>query len=138
VREAAALLAPRPAIVVVVWEPGLAYTAATTPALEAWEVATDVSQALDADQAIHEAAHRLAAQGKALAESGGMPAAAVAIADDNVAETLVRIAHERAAGAIVVGAHIRHGLSRIGRGSTAKDLMERADCPVVVVPSTVE
>jgi nucleotide-binding universal stress UspA family protein len=134
VKEAAALLAPRPAVVVVVWEPGLAFEAASTPALEAWEVATDISQALPADQATHDAAHRLAAKGSALAEAAGMPAAAVAIAEDKgVAETLIRIAQERAAAAIVVGSHIRHGLHRLAGGSTARDLIERAPCPVVVV-----
>jgi nucleotide-binding universal stress UspA family protein len=123
--------------VVVAWEPGLGFGAAPLP--EIWLAEGDISQALGTDQRIHEAARRLAEKGTALAESGGMPAAAVAIADDaKVADTLVRIANERGAAAIVVGAHIRHGLSRIASGSTAKHLMEQAPCPVVVVPSIVE
>jgi nucleotide-binding universal stress UspA family protein len=134
VREAAVLLGPRPAVVVVVWEAGLAFEAATTPAVEAPPVAAGVSQAFAADQTLYDAAQRLAERGAALAEAAGMPATGVAIADGaTVADALIRVADENAAAAIAVGAHGRRGLMTKILGSTAKDLLQRAPCPVIVV-----
>jgi nucleotide-binding universal stress UspA family protein len=130
VSQAAALFAPRPALVVVVWEAALAFQAATVPALEAWNVAVDISQAVTTDQLVHDAARQWAHRGAALAKASGMPARGVAAADDaSVADTLIRIAQERDAVAIAVGAHARHG-----PGRTAKDLLDRAPFPVIVMP----
>ena len=55
-REAAALLAPRPALVVVVWEAGRAFEAATLPvkALET-PVPLDMRTAFEAERAAYEA-----------------------------------------------------------------------------------
>lgn len=135
VREAAALLAPRPAVVVVVWEAGLAFEAATTPAFEAPPVAPDLQPAFDADQELYDAARRVAERGAALAEEAGLSATSFAIADDaTVADTLIRIAREHNARAIAVGTHSRRGISNLLLGSTSRDLLQRAPCPVVVVP----
>jgi nucleotide-binding universal stress UspA family protein len=134
VHEAAVLLAPRPALVVVVWRAGLAFEAASTPALEAPPVADDVPRAMAVDRSLHDAAQQLAQRGAAVAVAAGMPATGVAVPDDGtVAETLIRIAEEQAAAAIAVGAHTRRGLRKMMLGSTAKDLLERAPCPVIVV-----
>jgi nucleotide-binding universal stress UspA family protein len=112
-REAGALLAPHLALVVVVWEAGAAF------------------ELMDAR---YEQARRLAQQGAALACEAGLLAEGLAVADTlTVADTLVRIAGELAAAAVVVGAH-GHGVIReLALGSTAKEVLHRAPCPVVVV-----
>lgn len=134
-REAAALLAPRPAVVVVVWEAGLAFEAATTPAVEAPSVAPDIEPAFDADQGLYEAARRVAERGAALAEEAGLAATSLAIADDaTVADTLIRIAREQNARAIAIGTHSHRGIRNLLLGSTSRDILQRAPCPVVVVP----
>jgi nucleotide-binding universal stress UspA family protein len=132
-REAGALLAPHLALVVVVWEAGAAFelmeaTLRTTPA------PIDVRAALDFEDARYEQARRLAQQGAALACEAGLLAEGLAVADTlTVADTLVRIAGELAAAAVVVGAH-GHGVIReLALGSTAKEVLHRAPCPVVVV-----
>jgi nucleotide-binding universal stress UspA family protein len=47
---------------------------------------------------------------------------------------LIRIAREQNAQAIAVGAHSHRGISDLLLGSTSRDLLRRATCPVVVVP----
>ena len=134
-REAAGLLAPRPAVVVVVWEAGRAFELLTLPGrgLELPPVAIDVRAALQAEKTAHDDAHRLAEQGAIVATDLGFHAEGLVVADDlSVADTLIRIATERDAQAVVVGAHRHRGLSAL-LGSTAKALTERAPCPVLVV-----
>ncbi|HEY6596580.1 MAG TPA: universal stress protein [Asanoa sp.] len=135
-RESAALLAPRPALVVVVWEAGRAFEIATLPnrALEMPPVSVDVRAALDAEEVAYEAAERLAQQGAALASELGYQAEGLAVADDmTVADTLVRVATERDSPALVVGSHGRRGLTSALLGSTSNGVVDKAPCPVVVV-----
>jgi nucleotide-binding universal stress UspA family protein len=134
-REAAALFAPRPALVVVVWEAGRAYEAATLPerVLEMPDAALEVRTAFEAETAAYEAAQRLAEQGTALAQEAGLEASGLAVADDaTVAETLVRVAREQDAPAVVIGAHGHHEIRKLVLGSTLSDLLRRAPCPVLV------
>jgi nucleotide-binding universal stress UspA family protein len=59
----------------------------------------------------------------------------MAVADEvdvPVAETLVNVARERDAAAMVVGAHGHGRLSETLLGSTSRDVIRRAPCPVVV------
>jgi len=134
VREAAALLAPRPAVVVVVWEAGRAYEAATTPALEAPSVALDIKTAFDADQGLFDEAQRVAQRGAALAQEAGLVATGLAVADvASVADTLIRLAREHRAQAIAIGAHGHRGITKLVLGSTSRDVLQHAPCPVVVV-----
>jgi nucleotide-binding universal stress UspA family protein len=133
--EAAALLAPRPALVVVVWEAGRAFEAATLPvrALELPPVVLDMRTAFEAEEAAYEAARRLAEQGAALARQAGLEADGLAVADDvTVAETLVRLARERDAQAIVIGPHGHGELRKLVLGSTLEGVLRRAPCPVLV------
>ena len=66
----------------------------------------------------------------------GMPADALAVADElTVSETLVRIADDVDAAAIVVGRHDHSALHDVLVGSTAKGLLRQAPCPVLVVRS---
>jgi nucleotide-binding universal stress UspA family protein len=136
-RESASLLAPRPALVVVVWEAGRAFELLTLPsrALEA-PVSMDIRAAFEAERAALEAAERMAEQGAALALELGYQAEGMAVADDMaVADTLVRIAKEQDSQALVVGSHGRRGLTAALLGSTSKGVVERAPCPVVVIRS---
>jgi nucleotide-binding universal stress UspA family protein len=52
-----------------------------------------------------------------------------------VSETLVRIADDVDAAAIVVGRHDHSALHDVLVGSTAKGLLRQAPCPVLVVRS---
>jgi nucleotide-binding universal stress UspA family protein len=134
VREAAALLAPRPALVVVVWEAGRALEVATLPdrGLEMPPAALDLRTAFEAETAAYEAAQRMAEHGAALARQAGLEADGLAVADEvTVAETLVRLARERDGQAIVVGAYRHRSLGRVVLGSTLKGLLHRAPCPVL-------
>jgi nucleotide-binding universal stress UspA family protein len=136
-RESAALLAPRPALVVVVWEAGRAFEALTLPvrALEA-PVSVDVGAALEVEKAAYEDAERLAQQGAGLATDLGYRAAGLAVADDRtVADTLLRVATEHDSQALVLGSHGHRGLTAVLLGSTTKAVVERAPCPVLVVRS---
>jgi len=136
-RESAALLAPRPALVVVVWETGRAFDLLTLPirTLEV-PVSLDVRAAIEAEKAAYESAERLAEQGAALASELGYQAEGLAVADEmSVADTLLRVAAEHDSPALVVGSHGRRGLAAALLGSTSKAVVERASCPVMVVRS---
>jgi nucleotide-binding universal stress UspA family protein len=134
--EAAALLGPRPALVVVVWEAGRAFEAAEWQALtlDVPAPTVDLRAAIEVDQAAYAAAERTAHQGAGLARSMGLPAESLVVADDvSIADTLVRVAEERDAPAVVVGAHGHGALSELLLGSTSRDVVRHAPCPAVVV-----
>jgi nucleotide-binding universal stress UspA family protein len=135
VREAAALFAARRALVVVVWEAGRAFEAATLP-VKALEPAAvlDVLGGFEAEKAAYEAAQRVAEQGAALAMEAGLGAAdGLAVADEvTVAETLARVAREFDAPALVIGDHRHRELRRLVLGSTLSGLLRQAPCPVLV------
>ena len=131
-RGAGSLLAPRRALVVVVWEAGAAY--------ETYDVATipvaplDTRAALLTDQAMYDGARSMAQRGADLATELGFEAEGLVVADDvSVAQTLVRLADEHQAGAIVVGAHGHRRLQDLFVGSTSRQVLEHASCPVIVV-----
>jgi nucleotide-binding universal stress UspA family protein len=135
-REAAALLAPRPALVVVVWEAGKALELATLPirGFEPPPTVVDLRGGFELDRAMYEAAQRTAQHGEELAREMGLEAESMVVADDvTVADTLIRLAHEFDSPAIVVGAHGHRALSELVLGSTSRDVIQRAPCPVMVV-----
>src|SRR5512132_1712795 len=84
VRESAALLGPRAALVVVVWEAGRGFELATFPdrTLEAPVVTLDLRTAFEAEEAAYENARRMAEHGAALAIQAGLKAEGLAVADD--------------------------------------------------------
>jgi nucleotide-binding universal stress UspA family protein len=134
--EAAGLLAPRPALVVVVWEAGRAFEAAEWSAinLDVTVPTVDLRTAFAVDQAVYAAAERMAQRGVARARSMGLPAEALVVADDlAVADTLVRVAGEQNAPAVVIGAHGHGAFSEALLGSTSRDVVRHAPCPVIVV-----
>jgi nucleotide-binding universal stress UspA family protein len=135
-QEAAALLAPRPGLVVVVWEAGAAFDLAEIPSagLDLPPSRLDLRTAAALDQAEYVAAQQLARYGAATASALGMPAEGLAVADElTVTETLVRVARELGAPAVVVGRHGHGTLHDLVLGSTTRDLLRHAPCPVLVV-----
>ena len=131
-RSVAPLLAPRPALVVVVWEAGAAYETLEGPSYPAAPL--DTRTAMATDQAMYDGARALAERGATLAAELGFAAETLVVADDvSVAQTLVRLAKEREAGAIVVGAHGHRRLQDLFVGSTSRQVLEHAACPVIVV-----
>lgn len=139
VRAAGALLAPRRALVAVVWEPTLAYDLVANPLTELNAPATkvDVRSAIDLDHSIYEAAMRLAMHGASLARECGLDADGLVVADERtVAETIVRLAGETNAGAVVVGTRSHNRLSELLLGSTSGDVVRHARCPVIVIPES--
>ncbi|MDQ1521918.1 MAG: hypothetical protein QOI55_2991 [Actinomycetota bacterium] len=132
IREAAALLAPRSALIVVAWEAGTGFTIAADPTLMPAPI--DIRSALEVDRAMYEHAQLLAQQGANLASQVGLKAEGLAVADvATVAETLLRVADERDAAAIVVGSHGHNALREVVLGSTTRDVIKRGERPVVVV-----
>lgn len=139
VRDAGRLLSGRPALVLVVWKAGLGFELLELPTATVGlpPASIDVSTAIEVDEELAERSRRLAQQGAELARASGFAnAEGLAVADDPdipVSETIVRVARERDAQAIVVGAHGHGRLGEVILGSTSRDVIRHADRPVVVV-----
>jgi nucleotide-binding universal stress UspA family protein len=136
-RQAGELLAPRPALVVVVTKEGVGFELMELPTANVGlpPAALDVRTAIEVDEAMHEHAQRLAQKGVGLARDAGFEAEGLAVAEDlhvPVAEAIVRVANERDAQAVVVGAHGHSKLGDVILGSTSRDVIRQAPCPVVV------
>jgi nucleotide-binding universal stress UspA family protein len=134
IRDAAALLGPRRALVVVVWKAGLGFELLELPTATIGlpPAPIDIRTALEIDERTSENARRLAEQGAELARQLGLEAEGLSVAEDpdiTVAETLVRLAREREAQALVVAPH-RHGAMALG--TTSRDVVRHAPCPVVI------
>ena len=133
-REAAGLLGGRPALVVVVWKAGLVFELIELPtsSIGLPPAPLDLRAALETDRALYEGAQQAAQRAAAFARALGLEAEGLVVAEDPeipVAETLLRLARERDAQVIVVGAH-RHGVLL---GSTTRSVVRDARCPVLVV-----
>ena len=120
---------------VTVWEPGLAYSIPEmrpdgllpTPMV-------DPALALDIDKGVHSRADQVAGEGAELARSLGLDAQPLAVPDErNVPDTILRVAEDNHAGAIVVGSRGLSGVRARLEGSTTKSLLKHAACPVIVV-----
>ena len=132
-RQAAALLAVRTALVVTVWEAGAAYATLDSPGMQA--VPMDLGMAAVADQAIYEGVQNTAERGAQLARDLGFEVeeGLTAAGDESVAVALVRVAREHDASALVVGSHGYSRLEKLLLGSTSRHVLEHAECPVLVV-----
>jgi nucleotide-binding universal stress UspA family protein len=138
IRESGALLTGRRALVLVVWKEGLGFElVAPGPTVVGLPPAQlDIRTALEVDRTLSEQAQRLAQQGAAIARRAGLEADGLAVADDvdtPVSETIVRVAQERDAQAIVVGAHVRGHGAAAGLGAITRDVIRHSTAPVVVV-----
>ncbi len=136
VRAAAGLFSGRTLVVVSVWEPGLAMAMTSPPdGLSGMSYGTpDPETMATVDRMQNERATEAAEAGAALARELGADAVAHSVPDEvNIAETLVHLADERDAAAVVVGTR---GLGRVKSallGSTSRGLMHHTRRPVVVV-----
>ena len=135
-REAAEVLAPRRALVVVVWKAGLAFELIELPTSSVGlpPAPLDLRTALETDRSLYAAAQRAAERAAELARTLGLDAEPLVVAEDPeipVAETLLRLAQERDARVIVVGAHPHGGLL----GSSARAVIRDSQRPVLVARS---
>jgi nucleotide-binding universal stress UspA family protein len=138
VREAGDLLGGRPALVLTVWKSELGFEVIQTPpgSLGVESAPLDISAALEINREVAEHAQRIAQHGARLAREAGFEAEGLAVADEpsaTVADTIVRIARERDAQAVVVAAHNKGRLGELLLGSTPREVVRRAEWPVVIV-----
>lgn len=138
IAEAASLFPSRPAIVITVWEPGLAYaSAAPTPTFG--DGATigppiDFEAGREIEAASQEHAQRVAQAGADLARAAGLQAEPEAIADATATgEAIAGRAAELGAAAVVVGSRGLSGLRARLEGSTSTTVLKHSPCPVLVV-----
>ena len=137
IHEAGRLLAGRQALVVAVDQQGIGFELAELPAtsIGAPPAPIDIRAALDVDQELAERSQMMAQHGAVLAREAGLEAEALAVADDEdmpVSETIVNVAREQSADAIVMGAHGHSRLSEAVLGSTSRNVIRGAPCPVVI------
>jgi nucleotide-binding universal stress UspA family protein len=132
IRAAGGVLRPGPARVVAVHEAGIVFQAQVGMDIQA--VPIDYAVTAMADEALIEGARTRAARGTEIAREAGFQAEPlVAVDESGIGETLTRIAKDRNASAIVVGAHRYGRMERLFLGSTSRQVLEHAHCPVLVV-----
>lgn len=133
-RAAAALFTGRRLLVVSVWEQGLAY--ALNPMTDIAGVAyvpPPPEEVIRIDRSQRDHAVSVAEAGATAARELGATAEAHAVGDDvDIAATIVGVADQHDACAIVIGSR---GLGRVKRlfGSTSRALLEQSERPVLVV-----
>jgi nucleotide-binding universal stress UspA family protein len=138
VRTAASVLAGRTLLVVTVWEPGLAMTMASVrdPTGLAYGLPS-AEQMATIDRVERDAATASAMEGARIARELGATAMPLPIPDDvDAAATIVAVAQEHDACAIVVGSRDLGRVAAQVLGSTSRELLRRADRPVMVVKAT--
>jgi nucleotide-binding universal stress UspA family protein len=134
-REAVALFGHQPLIVASVWEPGLATMALVPPPGElGYSYLPDPEDVAAIDRAESSRATDVAEAGARLARELGATAEPLAVPDSvDIAETLVEIADERDARAIVVGSRGLGAIKARVLGSTSRKLLHGTHRPVLVV-----
>ncbi len=134
VRHAAELFAGRPAVLVTVWEPGMAAVMAQPDTFGmGTTLPQDPATIAEVDRLQRERASTVADDGAEFARSVGLAAEAEAVQDEvDVADTLIGIARERGAAVVVVGSHGIGLRSRL-LGSVSRKLIEHCDRPVLVI-----
>ncbi|MEA2189875.1 MAG: hypothetical protein QOK16_4886 [Solirubrobacteraceae bacterium] len=135
--EAGALLAGHTALVVTVWKPGLAFDLMELPTatLGLPPAQLDIRTALEIDRQLYESAQRMAEQGAAHAREAGFEVDGLVVAEEveiTIAETIIRVALENDSQVIVVGIEGHGRLGDVILGSTSREVIRRAPCPVVV------
>ena len=127
IREAAALLAPRRALVLTVWQdatalPSLAWAGAALPDLE------------DVFAAARDGAERMAEEGAGIARATGFDAISiVAEAKGPIWAAVEQAAEEHDASAIVVGTRGLSGIKSLLLGSVSSGIVHHTLRPAVVI-----
>ena len=137
VSQAAGLLGEgRDAVILTVWEPGL-LTAAVAPipgGLGAPVPPPDIEQVKALDRSEHDHADRIAADGVKLAGDHGLNASAHVARDaGSVASTILRVADEHDAAAIVIGSKRHSAIASVLLGSTTEAVLHKTSRPLVVI-----
>jgi nucleotide-binding universal stress UspA family protein len=136
VSEAGKLFAPGEAIVLTVWEPGLAEMMIVPDAtgMGSTMLPFDPTVTREVERASEEHAQSVAAEGAALAHEAGLDARPLAVEDlTDPPDAIVEAAEQHGARAIVIGSRGLGALKSKLLGSTSKTVLHRAACPVVVV-----
>ena len=124
-------------LVVTVWEEGLAYTVAAPGGAMLMTAPVDPEVAREVDVGLHREAEQVASKGAEMAGSLGLEAEPLPLPEArNIAHTLIDLAREQRAAAIVVGSRGLGGIRARLEGSTSKGLLAHAPCPVLVVHAT--
>jgi nucleotide-binding universal stress UspA family protein len=136
ITEAAVLMHSCRFLVATVWEDGLAY-AAMAPTMQpdafAMTPAVDPETALELDRRQHEYAEQVSREGADLARSLGLDAEPLALRDaGGIPSTILDAARSQHAAAIIVGSRGLSGLRSRLEGSTSKEVLKLAPCPVFV------
>ena len=119
-------------LVVTVWEEGLAYMP-PPPTEGVVMTPVDPEVAHEVDVGLHSDAEQVARKGAEMASSLGLEAAPLSVPDTrNVPATLIDLAREQRAAAIVVGSRGLGAIRARLEGSTSKELVAHAPCPVLV------
>jgi nucleotide-binding universal stress UspA family protein len=137
VRESGELLKGRKAVVLTVWKAGLGFELVELPAASIGlpPAPVDVRTAMEIDRSLYERAQRMAEHGAEVARQAGFDAEPLVVADEPetpVSETIVDTARRRDAQAVTIGAHGHGRISEALLGSTSRDVIRHAPCPVVV------
>ena len=127
---AAKLFPEKPATILTVWQRFIETMAASGAGM------TAVLDYDEIDAAAEKAAQDQAAEGAKVASEAGMHATArTAVSAGRVAEAILYAAAELEAEAIVMGSRGLGGVKSLLLGSVSHAVLQRADRPVVVVPS---
>jgi nucleotide-binding universal stress UspA family protein len=136
VQAAGTLFAPDPAIVLTVWEPGLAemMLVPDPSGMGSTMLPFDPAVTREVERASEEHATVLAEEGATLAREAGLDARALAVEDRaSPPDAIVAAAEEHDARAIVIGSRGLGALKSKLLGSTSKEVLHRCVRPVVVV-----
>lgn len=140
VERAAGLLGEgREALILVVWEPGL-LNAAVAPipgGLGAPVPPPDIEQVQALDKSEEDHAARIAKEGVEIANSHGLAADSLIARDEtSVASTILRVADEKDAAAIVIGSRRHNAIASVLLGSTTEAVLHKTERPLVVIRPT--
>lgn len=134
VAQAARLLSARRVIVVTVSEEDLAFVPAPTGLTAGGALPISPALVEEIHDAAQQHAERVAREGAQLAQSLGLDAKPLAIADvKGVGEAILDVARDRRPAVVVIGSHGLGGLIARLEGSTASHVLKRAHCPVLTV-----
>jgi nucleotide-binding universal stress UspA family protein len=135
VRAAASLFRDRLVLVVSVWEPGLAMAIMSSPDATGLSYPPPTPEQIQAvDRAQHDHAASMAQSGARLVQELGAMAEALPVAESlDVAETVISIADQRDAAAVVVGSRGLGAVKSRLLGSTSRKVLHDTRRPVLVV-----